>query len=114
MCCRFPANISELAYALKELSFIFCSQQQQQLKNTDYQCLLPRGSAPVTKTRRGIFQPERQKHMQRSNPFLMTLATWKLAGVRVEREVTLAPSRLAAGGLAGIHWLRLRCHFWPE
>lgn len=76
--------------------FIFFSQQQQQLKNLHYQYLFPHGSARVTKTRRDIFQPERQKHMQRSNPLLMTLATWKPAGVRGEREVMLAPFRLAA------------------
>lgn len=44
----------------------------------------------------------------------MTLATWKLAGIRGEREVMLAPFRLAGDGLAGINWLQLCCHFWPE
>lgn len=111
----FSPVLENLLYPLKEVSFIFfCVQKQQRLKSLQYQCLYPHGSACITDTQRGIFQPERQKHTQRSNPFLMTLATWKLAGVRGEREVMLAPFRLAGDSLAGINWLQLCCHFWPE
>lgn len=63
----FSPVLGNLLYPLKGVSFIFCSQKQQQLKNLQYQCLYPHGSACVTDTQRGIFQPERQKHMQRSN-----------------------------------------------
>lgn len=110
----FSLGLENLLYPLKRMSFIFCIQKQQQLKSLQYQCLYPHGSACITNTERGIFQPERQKHTQRSNPFLMTLATWKLSGIRGEREVMLAPFRLAGDSLAGINWLQLCCHFWPE
>lgn len=111
---RFLSSPSKLASALKAPSLVCCSRQQQRLNNRQYQRLFPHGSARITKTQRGIFQPERQKHMRRSSPFPMTPATWKLAGARGERQVTLAPGRLAADGLAGINWLQLLFHFWPE
>lgn len=61
----------------------------------------------VTKTQRNAFQAKRQKCPQRSNPLLIALATWKLAGEGGEREVMLAAFGLAAGGLALLAWLQL-------
>lgn len=96
----------ELAYPLGGLDFIFHSQQHQ-LKNLQYLCSFPYGLHRVTKTQRNAFQAKRQKCPQRSNPLLIALATWKLAGEGGEREVMLAAFGLAAGGLALLAWLQL-------
>lgn len=108
-------ELENLLCPLKGVSLIFCSQKQQQLKTCSSSVCIPMAQLASLTHREAHFS---QKDKSTCREAILSWwhwlpGSWLAYGVS-GRSRWLPEFRLAGDGLAGINWLQLRCHFWPE